>query len=114
MLKMDPTAPKDAFPSGFKGFVSNTTFGTSNILGQVTYKTQYFNAGDILYYQADGTPVESSGDKVKRVCLGLSTQTGFGFDTDLLSFKGNTALDTSLQTHGFHISTNASSITGTT
>jgi hypothetical protein len=39
------------------------------------------------------------------------SQNGFKFDSDLFKYKGNTA---SSSTFGFHLSTNASSITGTT
>ena len=110
MLVMDPKAPIDAFPAGFKGFVSNPNM-SGTILGSVLYKTEYFDAGDTVYYNADGSPQTTNGDKVKRVSLGLSSQNGFEFDNDLLSYKGSGGTD---QTFGFHLSTNASSITGTT
>lgn len=110
MLVMDPKAPTDAFPAGFKGFVSNPNM-TGTILGSVLYKTEYFDAGDTVYYNADGSPQTTNGDKVRRVSLGLSSQSGFEFDNDLLSYKGAGGTD---QTFGFHLSTNASSITGTT
>ena len=110
MLSMDEKAPTNAFPAGFKGFVSNPNM-TGTILGSVMYKSKYFDAGDVVYYNADGSPQTTNGDKVRRVSLGLSSQSGFDFDSDLFSFKGNSGTD---ETFGFHLSTNASSITGTT
>jgi len=100
--------PTDAYPSGFKGFVNNSNFGSSTI-GSVMYKTEYYNAGDTTGYNSDGSSITTSGDKVRKVCLGFSTQTGY--DDDLLKYKGKAAADT---TKGFHLSTNASTITGTT
>jgi len=49
----------------------------------------------------------SDGDKVRRVTLGLSTQSGFKYDEDLFKYKGYSASST---TYGFHLSTNASTI----
>jgi Phage tail sheath protein subtilisin-like domain len=111
MLSMAENAPIDAVPAGFKGFTSKHSFGDNSKLGAVTYKTNYFDAGETMYYKADGTPVLSSGDKFKKVSLGLSSQNAFTYDSDLLKFKGLTAAGT---TKGFHLSTNASTITGTT
>jgi hypothetical protein len=109
MLNMASNAPMDAFPAGFKGFTSSLI--SSNKLGSVLYKTEFFDGGDVVYYESDGSQVLSNGDKVKKVSLGLSSQNGFKFDSDLFKYKGNTA---SSSTFGFHLSTNASSITGTT
>ena len=111
MLNMAENAPVDAVPAGFKGFTSDVLFGTDSKLGAVTYKTNYFDAGETMYYKPDGTPVLSTGDKFKKVSLGLSTQSSFTYDKDLLKFKGIGAVGT---TKGFHLSTNASTITGTT
>jgi hypothetical protein len=108
MLNMTNNHPTDAYPSGFKGFVNNSNFGSSTI-GSVMYKTEYYNAGDTTGYNSDGSSITTSGDKVRKVCLGFSTQTGY--DDDLLKYKGKAAADT---TKGFHLSTNASTITGTT
>jgi len=113
MLTMTDNHPTDAFPAGFKGFTSTTLSG-STTLGSLVYKTKYFNAGDLLYSGstvAAYSGLTSSGDKVKRVSLGLSSQDGFKFDADLFKFKGTLNNAT---TEGFHLSTNASSITGTT
>jgi hypothetical protein len=109
MLLMASNAPMDAFPAGFKGFTSSLI--SSNKLGSVLYKTEFFDGGDVVYYESDGSQVLSNGDKIKKVSLGLSSQNGFKFDSDLFKYKGNAA---SSSTFGFHLSTNASSITGTT
>jgi hypothetical protein len=109
MLNMADNAPADALPAGFKGFTSSLI--SSKKLGSVLYKTEYFDGGDVIYYESDGSQVLSNGDKIKKVSLGLSSQNGFKFDSDLFKYKGNGA---SSSTFGFHLSTNASSITGTT
>lgn len=108
MLNMASNHPVDAFPAGFKGFVANTSF-SGTTLGNVMYKTQFFDAGDTMGYEADGTPILSGGDKVRKITFGLSSQVGF--DKDLFKYKGAAAVGT---TKGFHLSTNASTITGTT
>jgi hypothetical protein len=104
MLVMDPNHPTDGFPAGFKGFKTNSAFSGST-LGSVSYKTEYLSAGDVIYYEANGTPVLSNGDKVRKVSLGLSSQVGF--DRDLLKFKG---YDVPGESFGFHLSSNASTI----
>ena len=107
MLELADNAPTDAIPAGFKGFTNNTFSGTK--LGSVTYKTEYYDAGDTLYVDSTGQNIITNGDKVKKVSLGLSSQVGF--DKDLFKFKGNSA---TTETDGFHLSSNAASITGTT
>ena len=100
--------PTDAIPAGFKGFATDTIGGTT--LGSVIYKTEYHDAGDIVdlsAYNSFGS-VES-GDKIKKVSLGLSSKVGF--DKDILKYKG---VNPDKVTPGFHLSTNASSITGNT
>ena len=111
MLKLADNAPTDAFPAGFKGFNSYTSFGPSSKLGSVYYKTEYFDAGDVVGYDVDGSPITTNGDRVRQVSLGLSSQIGFEFDEDLMKYKGISAQQ---ETFGFHLSVNASSITGTT
>jgi len=110
MLLMADNHPTDAFPAGFKGFINNDSFN-GGTLGSVVYKTQYYDAGEVIYYEANGTPVTSNGDKVRKVSLGLSTQDGHKFDSDLLKFKG---VNANGESYGFHLSTNASTITGAT
>lgn len=112
MLSMTDNHPTDAYPAGFKGYTTNATFGSSNELGSVMYKTKFNEAGDTTGYLADGTPILSTGDKVRKVYFGLASPTGrFTYDSDLFKYKGSAAAGA---TKGFHLSTNASSITGTT
>ena len=108
MLNMASNHPVDAFPAGFKGFVNNSSFSGST-LGSIMYKTEFYDAGDIVGYNADGSDIQSSGDKIKKISFGLSSQVGF--DKDLFKFKGTSAITT---TNGFHLSVNAAPITGTT
>ena len=100
--------PVDAIPAGFKGFTTETNF-SGRTQGSIVYKTEYHDAGDVVRYNSDGTPIVESGDKIRKVSLGMSSQVGY--DRDLLKFKGTDAED---YTHGFHLSTNASTITGST
>jgi hypothetical protein len=104
---MDPNHPTDAFPAGFKGFTTDNAFSGST-LGSSIYKTEYLLPGDVIYYESDGTPVLSNGDKIRKVSLGVSSQVGF--DKDLLKFKGENA---SGESFGFHLSSNASTVTET-
>jgi len=106
MLVMNEEHPTDAVPAGFKGFIADTI--SSSVLGNVMYKTYYYTAGDEVTY-TDGVPDDIGTDKVKKVSLGLSSQ--MGFDSDLFKYKGTNAGSTST---GFHLSSNASSITGVT
>jgi len=103
MLSMVEGAPTNAFPAGFKGFTSKDDFDGAT-LGSVFFKTEYFNSGDTMYLDMDGNPVLSGGDKIKKVTLGLSTQTGFKYDKDLFKYKGQSANGS---TYGFHLSINA-------
>ena len=109
MLSMDSSHPTDAFPAGFKGFKTNSNFGAGAQLGDLLYKTDYYDAGDVITYDADGSENVEAGDKIRKVSLGLSSK--IGFDRDLLKNKG---LGGDGVTHGFHLSTNASTITGST
>jgi len=108
MLNMALNHPVDAFPAGFKGFVNNKSF-SGTTLGSIMYKTEYYDAGDVIGYNSDGTEIQSSGDKIKKISFGLSSQ--IGYDKDLFKFKGSSSIT---ETSGFHLSTNASTITGTT
>ena len=106
MLNMVEDHPTDAIPAGFKGFTADTVGGA--YLGNTMYKTEYYTAGDTVTYTA-GVPDDVATDKVRKVSLGLSSQ--MGYDSDLFSFKGKTA---NFVSTGFHLSTNASLITGGT
>jgi hypothetical protein len=109
MLTMATDAPVDAVPAGFKGFANNEAFGADNdTFGNIIYKTKYNDAGDVETYDASGAPNIESGDKVRKVILGLSSSAGF--DQDLLKFKGSSG---TTETFGFHLSTNASTIVDT-
>jgi hypothetical protein len=107
MLIMDDNHPTDAFPAGFKGFLTDNAFSGAT-LGSSIYKTEYLLPGDVISYEANGTPVLSNGDKVRKVSLGISSQVGF--DKDLLKFKGS---ESSGESFGFHLSSNAAAVTGT-
>jgi hypothetical protein len=107
MLVMDANHPTDAFPAGFKGFLTDNAFSGAT-LGSSIYKTEYLQPGDVIYYESNGTPVLSNGDKVRKVSLGISSQVGF--DKDLLKFKGS---ESSGESFGFHLSSNAAAVTGT-
>jgi hypothetical protein len=112
MLSMSPNHPIDAYPAGFKGYTSNTSFGSTNTLGSVMYKTKFNIAGDIVGREPNGSPIISSGDRVRRTYFGLSNQSNqIFYDRDLFKFKGTSAGGS---TNGFHLSVNASTITGST
>ena len=101
MLVLADNAPTDAIPAGFKGCT------TKDSIGGLTFKTKYNTAGETIYYNSDGSAEITNGDKVKKVTLGLSTQSHIGYDKDMFKFKGIGANET---TYGFHLSTNASTI----
>ncbi len=105
MLVLADEHPTDAIPAGFKGLT------TRSEIGEVRYKTKYYDAGEVLYYDASGNPNTTNGDKVKKVTLGFSTDAHFEYDRDMLKFKSNNAAGS---TFGFHLSVNASTITGST
>ena len=102
MLVLADNAPTDAIPAGFKGCT------TKDSIGGLTFKTKYNAAGETIYYNTDGSAEITNGDKVKKVTLGLSTQSHIGYDKDMFKFKGVGANEV---TYGFHLSTNASTIT---
>jgi hypothetical protein len=111
MLNMATNAPTDAFPAGFKGLPQYNDAGLYEgaKFGNIAYKTKYNVAGDIETYTEDGIARVESGDKVRKVMLGVSSEAGF--DSDLLKYKGASA---EAQTFGFHLSYNAAHITGAT
>ena len=111
MLVMADEHPEDAIPAGFKGFVADNLASSTSVIGAVKYKTQFFDAGEETgSYSLTGEPTLSAqGDKPKKTSLGLSSQVGF--DSDLLKYKG---VAPDAVTVGFHLSSNASSITGNT
>ena len=98
MLVLSEDHPTDAVPAGFKGLT------TKSNIGGVRFKTEYYDAGDTLYYTANGSAVTTNGDKVRKTTLGFSTDSHFTYDRDMLKFKGASA---SQATFGFHLSSNA-------
>ena len=106
MLNMSEDHPIDAIPAGFKGFPAHNINGNSK-LGNVRYKTQYYTGGQVIGYDTNGDPIISNGDKIRKVSLGLSTQTGY--DSSLFEYKGTGDARTS---DGFHLSVNAAPLTG--
>ena len=86
MLSMADGAPLDAVPAGFEGFTAASL--SSSPLGNVLYKTEYYQAGDVVTYTG-GIADSISGDKIRRETLGLSSSVGF--DDDLFKFKGKNA-----------------------
>ena len=116
-LTMVDGHPTDAIPSGFRGFVTDKFADTApaSTLGGVLYKSQYFNAGDETgqYDPITGEPTLASiPDKPRKVSLGVSST--IGFDSDILKYKGNPNMIAGGVTPGFHMSINASGITGVT
>ena len=112
MLSMDTNAPSNSFPAGFKGFTSATLSGSTK-LGSVLYKTQFYDAGEVIYTGSTlslYTGLTSNGDKFRKTSLGLSSDSYFNYDSDLFKYKGSGTLDI---TNGFHLSKNAASITNT-
>ena len=101
--------PTDAIPAGFKGFTTDLIGSTR--LGGMTYKTEYYIAGqETGEYDTDGEPILAGfADRYKRVSLGVSSQ--IGYDNDMFRYKG---VNASQVTTGFHLSVNAATITGST
>jgi hypothetical protein len=104
MLVLADGFPTDAVPAGFKGCI------TKEMIGGMPFKTKYYTAGETISYNADGSPNTSNGDKVRKVSLGMSTQSHVVYDKDILKFKGVSA---SQEIKGFHMSLNAASIVDT-
>jgi len=107
MLNLSVNAPVDAVPAGFKGYNSHS-FGNAT-QGSILYKTDYNLAGGVTGYTDNGEAKTVNADKIRKVSLGISSQ--IGFDSDILEYKG---VGGSGKTHGFHLSTNASTIVGDT
>ena len=124
LVDVDPNAPADAIPCGFEGyeFRTNGTVTTDRAYAgviEMPYKTKYYNAGDTIVDPPLSAPIISVGDKIKKIYLGF-TDAEYGFDADLLKFKGeialggvsyNTGEPWGTKTAGFHMDINASGIT---
>ena len=106
MLNMSEDHPIDAFPAGFRGLPAHN-MNTTGKLGNVRYKNEYYTAGQVIGYTTSGEPITSNGDKIRKVSLGLSSQTGY--DESLFEYKG---VGDTRSTDGFHLSKNAAPIIG--
>jgi hypothetical protein len=121
VLEMAVNAPNDGVPAGFEGyeFRTNGVSGyTATAAPEIPYKLKYYGPGDTIYDPPFANATVSSGDRVTKNYLGFSSQ--FGFDKDLLLFKGkisvlgdnayNSGDDYATKTKGFHMDINAGSI----
>ena len=121
VLEVAANAPIDGVPAGFEGYEFRTngeTDYTAALVPEMPYKLKYYAPGDVIYNPPFGNAVISSGDRIPKNYLGFSSQ--FGFDKDLLLFKGkvsvlgdnayNTGDDYFTKTKGFHMDINAQSI----
>ncbi len=117
-------APIDGVAAGFEGYEFRT-FGTgsteSDFCGvpELSYKTKYYAPGETIVNPPFTVPIISIGDKVRKIYLGF-TDLEYGFDSDLLNFKGKVSItgnneyndgqDWSTKTKGFHLDVNSSTI----
>lgn len=120
MVDMDEEAPVDALPCGFEGYRMREYGGLSSPFP--VYKTQYYTPGQIIANPPFGTPIgtdnaiRSSGDKVRRAFLGISTSVGF--DPSLFNYKGQQIINSTPTsqpwpyiTKGFHMDSGATVVT---
>jgi hypothetical protein len=121
VLDLAVNAPIDGVPAGFEGYefrTNNVTGYTETLVPEMPYKLKYYAPGDTIYDPPFGNAVISSGDRIPKNYLGFSSQ--FGFDKDLLLFKGKVSIlgdnaynngdDYTTKTKGFHMDINAQSI----
>jgi hypothetical protein len=121
VLELAVNAPIDGVPAGFEGYefrTNNETDYTAALVPEIPYKLKYYAPGDTIYDPPFGNAVISSGDRIPKNYLGFSSQ--FGFDKDLLLFKGKVSIlgdnaynsgdDYTTKTKGFHMDINAQSI----
>jgi hypothetical protein len=117
VLEMADNAPVDGVPAGFEGYefrTSGTGSTQSNYSGvpSIPFKTKYYLPGESVNFPG--------GDKVRKIYLGFN-DTEYGFDSDLLLFKGkfsisgtyNSGDDWSTKTKGFHMDISGSTIVNT-
>lgn len=126
IVEMADNAPVDGVACGFEGYEFRTA-GTgsteSDFCGvpELSYKTKYYKPGETIVNPPFALPIISTGDKIKKCYLGF-TDLEYGFDADLLAFKGkrsgggdnayNDGLDWSTKTKGFHMDVNAANVVG--
>ena len=124
MLYMAEEHPTDAVASGFEGYIFRKYTGARNPF--LMYKLKYDLAGDVIYNPPFTTTVStdnntiSSGDKVRKVFLGISDTVGY--DADFFEYKGHVTPadvcnDTSgndwpILTKGFHLDSGATVVLG--
>ena len=121
VLDLANNAPMDGVPAGFEGYefrTNNEVNYTATLVPEMPYKLKYYAPGDTIYNPPFGNAVISSGDRIPKNYLGFSSQ--FGFDKDLLLFKGKVSIlgdnaynigdDYTTKTKGFHMDINAQSI----
>ena len=118
IVEMAENAPKDGVASGFEGYEFRTSGQGSTFCGvpEIFYKTKYYAPGEIIANPPFLLPIISTGDKVRKIYLGF-TDLEYGFDADLLSFKGkagdinyNDGQDWATKTKGFHMDVNSQNI----
>ena len=120
MVEMDEEAPVDALPCGFEGYRMREYAGLSAPFP--VYKTQYYTPGQIIANPPFGTPlgtdnaIRSSGDKIRRAFLGISTSVGY--DPSLFNYKGQQIINSTPTsqpwpyiTKGFHMDSGATVVT---
>jgi hypothetical protein len=120
MVEMDEEAPVDALPCGFEGYNMREYAGLTPPFP--IYKTQYYTPGQIIANPPFGTPlgtdnaIRSSGDKVRRAFLGISTSVGI--DPSFYDYKGQQILNSTPTTQpwpyitkGFHMDSGATVVT---
>ena len=117
MVELNPEAPIDALPCGFRGYPLRTYNGVTSAFP--IYKTQYDTAGDNTFYPPFGSQQVSSGDKVNRTYLGISNTVGI--DQEYFNYKGKqnptniaTAISSnpwSFVSKGYHLDSGATVVT---
>jgi hypothetical protein len=121
VLELAVNAPIDGVPAGFEGYefrTNNETDYTAALVPEMPYKLKYYAPGDIMFNPPFANATVSPGDRIPKNYLGFSSQ--FGFDKDLLLFKGKVSIlgdnaynsgdDYTTKTKGFHMDINAQSI----
>jgi hypothetical protein len=124
VVEIAENAPKDGVASGFEGYEFRTsgvesTEETFCGVPDISYKTKYYAPGEVIVDPPFSLPIISTGDKVRKVYLGF-TDLEYGYDVDLLSFKGkvgdlnyNDGGDWFTKTKGFHMDIDSSNIVNT-
>lgn len=120
MVEMDEESPVDALPCGFEGYNMREYAGLTPPFP--VYKTQYYTPGQIIANPPFGTPlgtdnaIRSSGDKVRRAYLGISTSVGI--DPSFYNYKGQQIISSTPTsqpwpyiTKGFHMDSGATVVT---